>query len=108
MKLLTIGDTTINMDLVTAIRPAVQEPGDLVVAFAAPRGDSMFVITLKAAEATALRGWLVANAEHVLVDSTEDSPDIAASVDQDGGDMAAPTAIEPEHPTTPRRRTKEP
>ena len=29
MKLLTIGDTTINLDLVTAIRPALQEPDDL-------------------------------------------------------------------------------
>ena len=108
MKLLTIGDTTINMDLVTAIRPALQEPDDLVVAFAAPRGDSVFVVTLKGTDAADLRRWLAANSEHVLPDGTGGVPDIASPFNQDEDDTAAPTTLEPENPTIPRRRAKEP
>ncbi len=107
MKLLTIGDTTINMDLVTAIRPALQEPGDLVVAFAAPRGDSVFVVTLKGTDAADLRRWLAANSEHVRSEGSGGVPEVASSVDQDEGDTAALTTLEPENATTPRRRAKE-
>ena len=107
MKLLTIGDTTINMDLVTAIRPVLQEPDDLVVAFAAPRGDSVFVVTLKGTAAADLRRWLAANAEHVLPDSPRGVPDGAALVDHDEGEMAVPSPSENEHSTTLRRRAKE-
>ncbi len=107
MKLLTIGDTTINMDLVTAIRPALQEPDDLVVAFAAPRGDSVFVVTLKGTDAADLRRWLAANAEHVPPESPKSGPDGAAPIDYDEGEPAVPSSSEHETLTTPCRRAKE-
>ena len=107
MKLLTIGDTTINMDLVTAIRPALQEPDDLVVAFAAPRGDSVFVVTLKGTDAADLRRWLAANAEHVPPESPRSGLDGAAPIDYDEGEPAVPSMPENEHSTTLRRHAKE-
>ncbi len=107
MKLLTIGDTTINMDLVTAIRPALQEPDDLVVAFAAPRGDSVFVVTLKGTDAADLRRWLAANAEHVPPESTRGGPDVAPPVDHDAGETVVPSTSEHETSTTLHRRAKE-
>ncbi len=72
MKLLTVGETTINLDLVTAIRPAVQDPDDLVVAFAASRGDSVFVVTLKGTDAAELRRWLAVNAEQAPPETSRD------------------------------------
>ncbi len=107
MKLLTIGDTTINMDLVTAIRPALQEPDDLVVAFAAPRGDSVFVVTLKGTDAADLRRWLAANAERVPPESIRGAPDGAIPVDHDAGETVVTSSSEHETATTPRRRAKE-
>ncbi len=105
MKLLMIGDTTINMDLVTAIRPAVQEPDDLVVAFAAPRGDSVFVVTLKGPDAADLRRWLAANAEHVQPEGAKGvHDDHALLFDADASATAAPSPLEPEKPA---RRAKE-
>ncbi len=106
MKLLTIGDTTINMDLVTAIRPALQEPDDLVVAFAAPRGDSVFVVTLKGTDAADLRRWLAANAEHVPPESPRSGPDGSAPIDHDAGEPAVPSMPEDEYSTTLHRRAK--
>ncbi len=38
MKRRTVGETTIHTDLVTSIRPAVQEPEAVILAFAGARG----------------------------------------------------------------------
>lgn len=63
VKLIQVGNKTINMDLVAYV---TSEAGGLYVAFAAPHGGQILSLHFEGTEAEQLRRWLARHTESAL------------------------------------------